>query len=62
MITRGRSTRIMRTSRLAGHMLMQMRGRFAGFERAMIRERTEAGLAAARGRVGLLRQRVMQAV
>jgi DNA invertase Pin-like site-specific DNA recombinase len=35
-------------------MMMQMVGAFAEFERAMIRERTSAGLAAARaeGRVG----------
>ena len=34
--------------------LMQMVGSFAGFERSMIRERTRAGLAAARaeGRIG----------
>jgi len=38
----------------AGRMLMQMVGAFAEFERAMIRERTRAGLSAARaeGRVG----------
>jgi DNA invertase Pin-like site-specific DNA recombinase len=38
----------------AGRMMMQMLGAFAEFERAMIRERTSAGLAAARaeGRVG----------
>ncbi|MTJ80527.1 MAG: recombinase family protein [Telmatospirillum sp.] len=38
----------------AGRMMMQMIGCFAEFERAMIRERTSAGLAAARaeGRVG----------
>jgi DNA invertase Pin-like site-specific DNA recombinase len=37
-----------------GRMLMQMVGSFAEFERAMIRERTRAGLVAARarGRVG----------
>jgi DNA invertase Pin-like site-specific DNA recombinase len=35
-------------------MMMQMVGAFAEFERAMIRERTSAGLAAARaeGRIG----------
>src|SRR3954469_114701 len=32
----------------AGRMMMQMLGAFAEFERAMIRERTRAGLAAAR--------------
>lgn len=38
----------------AGRMVMQMLGAFAEFERAMIRERTRAGLAAARaqGRTG----------
>ena len=38
----------------AGRMLMQLLGAFAEFERAMVRERTSAGLAAARaeGRVG----------
>lgn len=38
----------------AGRMLMQMLGAFAEFERAMVRERTRAGLAAARaeGRIG----------
>lgn len=38
----------------AGRMLMQMLGAFAEFERAMVRERTSAGLAAARaeGRIG----------
>ncbi len=38
----------------AGRMLMQMVGAFAEFERAMLRERTQSGLEAARreGRVG----------
>jgi DNA invertase Pin-like site-specific DNA recombinase len=42
------------TTNAAGRMMMQMIGSFAEFERAMIRERTRAGLAAARaeGRVG----------
>jgi DNA invertase Pin-like site-specific DNA recombinase len=42
------------TTTPAGRMLMQMVGSFAEFERAMIRERTRAGLAAARtqGRIG----------
>lgn len=42
------------TTTAAGRMMMQMVGAFAEFERAMIRERTSAGLAAARaeGRVG----------
>jgi DNA invertase Pin-like site-specific DNA recombinase len=42
------------TTTPAGRMLMQMVGSFAEFERAMIRERTQAGLAIARaqGRIG----------
>jgi DNA invertase Pin-like site-specific DNA recombinase len=36
------------TTTPAGRMLMQMVGSFAEFERAMIRERTQAGLVAAR--------------
>jgi DNA invertase Pin-like site-specific DNA recombinase len=42
------------TTTAAGRMMMQMIGSFAEFERAMIRERTRAGLAAARaeGRIG----------
>jgi DNA invertase Pin-like site-specific DNA recombinase len=42
------------TTTPAGRMLMQMVGSFAEFERAMIRERTQAGLALARaqGRIG----------
>src|SRR5436309_5847476 len=42
------------TTTHAGRMLMQMVGSFAEFERAMIRERTQAGLAVARaqGRIG----------
>ena len=42
------------TTSPAGRMLMQMLGSFAKFERAMVRERTRAGLKAARtqGRVG----------
>lgn len=42
------------TTTPAGRMLMQMVGSFAEFERAMIRERTRAGLdtARAQGRVG----------
>jgi DNA invertase Pin-like site-specific DNA recombinase len=38
----------------AGRMLMQMLGSFAEFEREMIRERTRAGLVAARARGQLL--------
>ena len=42
------------TTTPAGRMMMQMVGSFAEFERAMIRERTSAGVAAARaeGRIG----------
>jgi DNA invertase Pin-like site-specific DNA recombinase len=42
------------TTTAAGRMLMQMVGAFAEFERAMLRERTKAGLDAARqeGRIG----------
>src|SRR5512144_117509 len=42
------------TTTPAGRMMMQMVGAFAEFERAMIRERTSAGLAQARteGRIG----------
>jgi len=42
------------TTTPAGRMLMQMVGAFAEFERAMIRERTRAGLetARAKGRIG----------
>jgi DNA invertase Pin-like site-specific DNA recombinase len=48
------------TSTPAGRMMMQMVGAFAEFERAMIRERTSAGLAAARaeGRVGGRRKKL----
>jgi DNA invertase Pin-like site-specific DNA recombinase len=44
----------------AGRMMMQMVASFAEFERAMIRERTSAGLAAARaeGRVGGRRKKL----
>ena len=42
------------TTTPAGRMMMQMVGAFAEFERAMVRERTSAGLAATRaeGRIG----------
>src|SRR5260370_41155184 len=42
------------TTTPAGRMMMQMIGSFAEFERAMLRERTKAGLQAARreGRIG----------
>ena len=48
------------TTTPAGRMMMQMIGSFAEFERAMIRERTSAGLAAARaeGRIGGRRQKL----
>ena len=38
------------TTTAAGRMMMQMLGSFAEFERSMVRERTWAGLAAARDR------------
>jgi DNA invertase Pin-like site-specific DNA recombinase len=48
------------TTTPAGRMMMQMVGSFAEFERAMIRERTSAGLVAARaeGRVGGRRRKL----
>ena len=48
------------TTTPAGRMMMRMVGSFAEFERAMVRERTSAGLAAARaeGRVGGRRKRL----
>jgi len=48
------------TTMSAGRMMMQVVGSFAGFERAMIRERTSAGLAVARteGRVGGRRKKL----
>jgi DNA invertase Pin-like site-specific DNA recombinase len=48
------------TTTPAGRMVMQMVGAFAEFERAMIRERTSAGLAAARaeGRIGGRRKKL----
>ena len=47
-------TEAINTTTPAGRMMMQMVGAFAEFERAMIRERTRAGLEQARleGRVG----------
>lgn len=50
------------TTTAAGRMMMQMVGTFAGFERAMIRERTTAGLAQARaeGRIGGRRRKLDQ--
>jgi DNA invertase Pin-like site-specific DNA recombinase len=48
------------TTTSAGRMMMQMVGSFAEFERAMIRERTSAGIAAARaeGRIGGRRRKL----
>lgn len=48
------------TTTPAGRMMMQMVGAFAEFERAMIRERTRAGLEAAReeGRIGGRRRKL----
>ena len=48
------------TTTPAGRMMMQMVGAFAEFERAMIRERTSAGLAQARleGRLGGRRRKL----
>ncbi|MGX5806150.1 recombinase family protein [Bradyrhizobium sp. Arg314] len=50
------------TTTAAGRMMMQMVGSFAEFERAMIRERTTAGLAQARaeGRIGGRRRKLDQ--
>ncbi|WP_295403833.1 recombinase family protein [uncultured Thiocystis sp.] len=47
-------TEAIETATPAGRMLMQMVGAFAEFERALLRERTQAGLEAARreGRIG----------
>ena len=55
-----RSTEHIDTTTPAGRMMMQMVGVFADFERAMIRERTSAGLAAARaeGRIGGRRKKL----
>ena len=51
------------TTTPAGRMMMSMVGAFAEFERAVIRERTKAGLAAARaeGRVGGRRKKLTEA-
>jgi len=50
------------TTAAAGRMMMQMIGSFAEFERAMIRERTSAGLAQARaeGRIGGRRRKLAE--
>lgn len=47
-------TEVIDTTTPAGRMMMQMVGSFAEFERAMLKERTSAGLAVARkeGRIG----------
>src|SRR5580658_5316474 len=47
-------TEVIDTTTPAGRMMMQMVGAFAEFERAMLKERTLAGIAAARrqGRIG----------
>jgi DNA invertase Pin-like site-specific DNA recombinase len=47
-------TEAINTTTPAGRMMMQMVGAFAEFEQAMLRERTKAGLDAAReeGRIG----------
>lgn len=49
------------TTTPAGRMMMQMIGSFAEFERAMLRERTRAGLVAARGegRIGGRRPKLL---
>ncbi|MEH3103215.1 MAG: recombinase family protein [Sphingomonas phyllosphaerae] len=53
-------TEVIDTTTPAGRMMMQMVGSFAEFERAMIRERTSAGLAQARaeGRIGGRRRKL----
>jgi DNA invertase Pin-like site-specific DNA recombinase len=50
------------TTTPAGQMIMQMVGAFAEFERAMLKERTKAGLDATReeGRIGGRRPKLMQ--
>ena len=47
-------TEVIDTTSPAGRMMMQMVGSFAEFERAVLKERTTVGLAAARkeGRIG----------
>lgn len=49
------------TTTAAGRMMMQMVGSFAEFERAMLRERTKAGLESARkqGRIGGRRPKLL---
>src|SRR3546814_4942010 len=48
------------THTAAGRMMMPMVGRFAEFERAMIRERTSAGLSPARAAGRIERKRVVK--
>ena len=50
------------TTTPAGRMMMQMAGAFVEFERAMLRERTRAGLETARqeGRIGRRRQIILK--
>ena len=50
------------TTTAAGRMMMQMVGAFAEFERAMLKERTKAGLDAAReeGRIGGCRPKLSE--
>ncbi len=50
------------TTAPAGRMMMQMAGAFVEFERAMLRERTRAGLETARqeGRIGRRRQIILK--
>jgi DNA invertase Pin-like site-specific DNA recombinase len=54
-------TEAINTTTPAGRMMMQMIGSFAEFERAMLRERTRAGLEAARkeGRIGGRRPKLL---
>ena len=56
-------TEAINTTSPAGRMMMQMLGAFAEFEREMIRERTKAGLEAARkqGRIGGRRPKLSKA-
>ena len=56
----GSLTEAIDTTTPAGRMMMQMVGAFAEFERAMLRERTKAGLEAARqeGRIGRRRPKL----
>ena len=55
-------TQAIDTTTAAGRMMMHMIGAFAEFERAMLRERTKAGLDAARkeGRIGGRRPKLFE--